>query len=302
MGDLILDPRILGRSDAGLKPPLPRGRTPFDLDRVEGFSLHDEGTTNVAKRWVTDEFHGLQAVQDWHMNGVVRRKDGTLAKKKWSDFAYSIGITRVGSPVAVRGLDLRPFAEGTVQRNSDYGWNWPDFCTVGESGNDYFISILLVHVGIATNTVKPYQFNGEMIAARKGQYVPPSTAQLETLDWLIPSLRDTCDRPDWGVWGHGGHRIKDCPGPHVWPEIQRGRWNPPKTARRRDRSGRFQASVTAPAKPAAAAAKPAEPTFDAEFNEAVELGITDGLNPFDPVTRAEAAVMARRAADIGAAA
>ena len=285
-----LDPRIVRRADAGYRPPLARGVVPFDLGAVQGFSLHDEGTTNVARKYVSEPFYGPLAVQRWHMDGEARRRDGTYSKRKWSDIAYSFAVERSGVVSEARGLHLRPFAEGTVQRNGAYEWNWPEFCTPGESGNGHFVSILLVHVGIATGNVRPYQFEDETVAARKGRYVAPSRSQLAALDWLLPSLREAAGRPDWGVWGHGGHRIKDCPGPHVWPEIQRGRWDPPKP---KPKPRARPKPKSAPESPKTVSA-PAGPGFAAELQAAMAAGITDGTRPDDNVTRAEAAVMALR--------
>ena len=200
---------MLTREQAGLKPPK-RKPAQLNLDEVQAISLHCQGIANVGSKWVKRNLYWINAVQRGHM-------------KKWSDIAYSFAISRTGQVVAARGLDMQPFGEGAVQHNRGYTWDYPNFLTRGESGNPYFISICLVTVGIASGNVRPYDYNGETHSSTKGQWIPPSLAQMEALDWLIPHIRREVNS-HLPVHGHGGHRIKPCPGPHLWEHILNQRW------------------------------------------------------------------------------
>ena len=200
---------IITREKAGLKPPLKMPR--FDPDKIKGISFHDQGLANLNKKWLTRKYYWARSMQQVHFG------------RGWSDIAYSFVIARSGAIVEAKGFRWRAFAEGPVEHNKPYDWNFPEFLEGEKWGNDHFVSVCFATVGAASQDVKPYDFNGERIYAVKGEQVPPSPAQLEAADWLVNHIRLELGKP-LEVWGHGGHRKKICPGPHIWPHIQRGRW------------------------------------------------------------------------------
>lgn len=278
---------LLSRQEAKLKPPRLKPRTP-DLSRVGGFSLHCQGDANMSERWMKRELYWVLAVQRFTM--------------KYGDVAYCYVIDPLGAAVVGRGLDKHNLAEGALQRNPRYGWDFPTFVPQewdgqdGPGGSPYFISICFANVGLAKRTVRPYYLddvhgNQTLLGSTKGEWVAPTPAALQTADLLIPHIRSEMDRPDLTVHGHGGHRIKACPGPYLWTCIRAGRWAPTG----RDDKGRFAASKAGPRPTPKAKPKPEpDPSFEDDFREAVALGITDGTRRREPCPRDEAAVMVLR--------
>lgn len=210
------------REQAGLalpkRPLATRSRDPHAI------SLHGQGDSNVAPKWLKKDHYWIKRIQQIHQSLKRGNKPG------WRDLAYSISVDYFGLPVLVHQWDERSFAEGTLQRNALY--DYPDFLPEPDgqaSGNDWFLSILLECVGYAKKTIKPYVMkdiygNDMVVQSTKGQLVPPSPAQLRTLDALIPHIREVYGRY-MPVHGHGDHRVKDCPYDHLWAMIDGKLWD-----------------------------------------------------------------------------
>jgi len=179
--------RITAREKAGLRPPL-RKPPPLDLNRIEAVSLH----------W---EVPGVRILSRKHRTRSIQRFHQT----KWSDIAYSFTIERDGTVVEGRGFRWQAFAEGTAQRAARRPF--PEFLTVGESANPYYISVLLVGCGPKNDA--------------------PTDQQWLSLDRLVANIRNWRGRADLPVDGHGSHRVKACPGPALWQAIDGGRWDSP---------------------------------------------------------------------------
>lgn len=248
---------------------------------------------------VSDEEFG-QALQRWHQHNMG-----------WSDIAYGFIVCRSGVVLAGRGVHAANFAEG--------GSTTSDLPYLRGGGTH----LLSVYGRKQARTWNPYcvsvvwqsgRITGPSGTYADGEDEKPPPAQIAAAQALFSHI-DAQTPNDLVVDVHGAHRRKTCPGMWISWLAETGQLGrspvgvrftyPEETSKIaatlakagivQDQPQPPQPKLAGSPSPPQASAAASPPT---EYEQAIQLGITDGSNPEKQCSRRHAAIMALRAARI----